>query len=85
MRTPPAASASAARGAVADAEVTTPVETALQQSLNLHDVNIDVITLTGDMQLVGVLDSPAQHDEALQIAPAAGGCHSIHDELMIRK
>jgi hypothetical protein len=82
---PPTAAASEPAGQVADVDVTTNVKTALQQSPNLHDFNIDVITLKGDVRLVGVLDSQTQVDEALRLARAAAGTHTIHDELVLKK
>jgi hyperosmotically inducible protein len=43
------------------------------------------VTLKGDVRLIGVLDNQLQIDEALRIARASEGAHTIHDELTIRK
>jgi osmotically-inducible protein OsmY len=70
---------------VADMDVTEHVRTALRQSDALKGFDISVVTIKGDVRLNGVLDSQAQVDEALRIARAAEGAHSIHDELTIKK
>ena len=76
--------ASAARGNVADIDVTENVKTALHQSEVLKGFDITVETIKGDVRLNAVLDNRAQIDEALRIARAADGAHSIHDELTIK-
>ena len=80
----PTAAASATTQ-VSDTDVTEHVKTALRQSESLKTHDIAVVTLKGDIRLNGVLDSQAQIDEALRIARAAEGAHTIHDELTIRK
>jgi len=70
---------------VADLDVTEHVKTALQSDPDLKGFDIQVITLKGDVRLIGVLDSQAQIDEALRIARAAEGSHSIHDELTLKR
>ena len=77
--------ASAAVGNVSDIDVTEHVKTALQQNDSLKGFDIKVVTLKGDVRLVGVLDSQAQVDEAIKIARASDGAHTIHDELTIKK
>jgi osmotically-inducible protein OsmY len=77
--------ASAAVGNVSDIDVTEHVKTALQQNDSLKGFDINVVTLKGDVRLVGVLDSQAQIDEAIKIARASDGAHTIHDELTIKK
>jgi hyperosmotically inducible protein len=72
--------ASSAPGNVADID-----ETALQQNDALKGFNIGVETLKGDVRLTGVVDNPAQIDEALKIARAADGAHAVHDELTVKK
>ena len=83
----PAASspASAAVGNVSDMDVTEHVKTALQQNDALKGFNITVVTLKGDVRLIGVVNNQAQIDAALKIARAADGTHAIHDELTIKK
>mgnify|MGYP001178305621 CR=1 FL=1 len=77
--------ASAAVGNVSDIDVTEHVKTALHQNESLKGFDINVVTLKGDVRLIGVLDSQAQIDEAIKIARASDGAHTIHDELTIRK
>jgi osmotically-inducible protein OsmY len=80
-----ARAASQAGGNVNDVDVTEHVKTALHQSDVLKSIDIAVVTRKGDVRLNGMVDSQAQVDEALRIARAADGAHSIHDELTIRK
>jgi hyperosmotically inducible periplasmic protein len=77
--------ASAAVGNVSDIDVTDHVKAALQRNESLKGFNINVVTLKGDVRLIGVLDSQSQIDEAIEIGRAADGAHTIHDELTIRK
>jgi osmotically-inducible protein OsmY len=79
----PAASQSGAN--VSDIDVTEHVKTALRQSDALKAFDITVVTIKGDVRLNGMLDSQRQIDEALRIARAADGAHSIHDEMTVRK
>ena len=82
---PVAASTAPTDGAqVSDIDVTEHVKTALLQSATLQGQEIAVSTLKGDVKLVGVLASRAQVDEAIRIARAAQGAHSIHDELTVK-
>ena len=74
-----------AAGNVADVDVTTNVKTALLQDADLKGFDIGVVTLKGDVRLVGVLDSQAQVDTAVKLARAAEGAHTIHDELTVKK
>lgn len=76
---------SAPAGNVSDIDVTNHVRTALLQNESLKAFDINVVTLKGDVRLIGTLDSQSQIDEAIRIARAAEGAHSIHDELAIRK
>ena len=77
---PPAASAN-----VADIDVTTKIKTALLQDAALKGFDITVITLKGDVRLIGMLDNQTQIDAAIKLARATDGAHSIHDELTIKK
>lgn len=70
---------------VSDIDVTEHVKTALHQAELLKGVDITVVTLNGDVRLTGVLDSQAQIDDAIRIARAAEGAHTIHDELTLKK
>jgi hyperosmotically inducible protein len=69
---------------VADRDVTEHVKTALQQDDMLKGFDITVITIKGDVRLIGVLDRQAQIDEAIRIARAADGAHTVHDELTLK-
>jgi hyperosmotically inducible periplasmic protein len=70
---------------VSDIDVTEHVKTALLQNETLKGFDIKVVTLKGDVRLIGVLESQVQIDEALKIARASEGAHTIHDELTIKK
>lgn len=83
--TPLMPAASQAGVNVSDRDVTEHVKTALQQNDALKGFDIAVVTLKGDVRLIGVLNNQGQIDEAIKIARAAEGAHTIHDELTIRK
>jgi len=70
---------------VSDGDVSEQVKTALLQSDSLKGTDITVVTTKGDVRLTGILDSQAQVDEAIRIARAVEGMHSIHHELTIKK
>ena len=70
---------------VSDSDVSEHVKTALLQSYSLKGMDITVVTTKGDVRLTGILDSQAQVDEAIRIARAVEGVHSIHHELTIKK
>jgi hyperosmotically inducible protein len=70
---------------VSDRDVTEHVKTALQQNDTLKGFDITVITLKGDVRLIGTLGNQTQIDEALKIARNADGAHTIHDELTIKQ
>lgn len=70
---------------VADGDVTTNVKTALLQDTALKGLDINVITLKGDVRLIGIVDNQSQIDAAIKLARGADGVHSIHDELAIKK
>jgi len=79
---PPGADAGAQ---VADIDVTTNVKTALLRDPALQGLDISVATLKGDVRLTGFVDTQAQLDQAIQVARAASGAHTVHDELSIKK
>jgi hyperosmotically inducible protein len=70
---------------VSDIDITEHVKTALLQAESLKGQDITVVTRKGDVRLTGTLATRAQIDEALRIARAAKGAHTIHDELTLRK
>ena len=73
-----------AGGNVPDIDVTEHVTTALHQNESLKGFDIKVETLKGDVRLMGMVDSQAQVDEAIRIARASEGAHTIHNELTIK-
>lgn len=79
------APASSAVAEVSDIDVTEHVKTVLSQAESLKGIDITVVTLKGDVRLTGVVDNQSQIDDALRIARAAEGTHTIHDELTIKK
>lgn len=70
---------------LSDGDVSERVNTALLQSDSLKGMDITVVTTKGDVRLTGILDSQPHVDEAIRIARAIGGVHSIHHELTIKK
>jgi osmotically-inducible protein OsmY len=68
-----------------DLDVTEHVKMALQQNESLKPFNISVITLKGDVRVIGVLDTQGQIDEAIKIARTSAGTHTVHDELTLKK
>lgn len=77
--------ATAAAANVTDVDITEHVKTALVQAASLKGTDITVVTMKGDVRLIGVLDNQAQIDDAIRIARAAEGAHTIHDELTVKK
>ncbi len=77
--------APAASGNVTDADVSTNVTTALLRDEGLKGFDIQVVTLKGDVRLIGVVDNQMQIDDAIRVARAADGAHAIHNELTIKK
>lgn len=85
QETPTSPVASTAANNVSDLDVTENVKTRLQQNNALKGFDIQVITLKGDVRLMGAVMSQAQMDDAVDIARASNGVHSIHNELTIKK
>jgi hyperosmotically inducible protein len=81
---PPMPSASAEAANVSDNDVTEHVKTALQQNDTLKGFDIAVVTTKGDVRLTGVVDLPSQMYEAVRIARASEGAHSIHNEITLK-
>ena len=71
-------------GHVSDNDVSENVKAALLKSESLKVLGINVVTRKGDVRLIGMLDSQAQKDEAIRIALASNGAHTIHDELTVK-
>lgn len=76
---------SATSANVADSDVNEHVKTALNQHSALKAFDIQVITLKGDVRLIGVVDTQAHIDQAVAIARSADGAHTIHNELTIKQ
>ncbi len=70
---------------VTDIDVTERVKSALQKNESLKGFDINVVTVKGDVRLIGMLDNQAQIDVAVKIARASDGTQSIRDELTIKK
>ena len=70
---------------VTDVDITEHAKTALHQNDLLKSFDISVVALKGDVRLIGVIDSQSQIDEAIKIARASDGVHSVHDELTLKK
>ena len=72
-------------GNVADADVTENVKAALHKDELTKGFYITVVTLNGDVRLTGEMENQTQIDEAVKIALASDGVHTIHNELTIKK
>ena len=70
---------------IKDIDVTTHVKTTLASDPMLKDIDITVITIKGDVRLVGILDNQSQIDHALEVTRGIEGVHAIHDELVVKK
>jgi hyperosmotically inducible protein len=81
----PTPTSTAGSGNPSDADVTEHVRTALNQHPSLKGFDIKVVTLKGDVRLAGMLDSQTQIDDAIKVARAADGAHTIHNELTLKK
>ena len=76
---------SATPGQVSYTDVTEHVKMALQQNDALKGFDIAVVTLKGDVRLSGEVGTQAQIDEAMRIARAAEGAHTLHNELTLQR
>ncbi len=85
QETPTTPAASSAEGQVLDIDVTEHVRTALQQNDMLKAFNIQVVTIKGDVRLIGALENQVQIEEAIRVARGSLGVHAIHNELTIKK
>jgi len=81
----PATRGTTATGNIPDVDVTQNVQTAFQQNELLKGADISVVSLKGDVRLVGALASQTQIDEATKVARTADGVQSVQDELTIKK
>lgn len=70
---------------ISDRDVNEHVKTALDQNDSLKRFDIQVITLKGDVRLVGAVATQENMDEAVRIARVAEGTHTIHNELIVQK
>jgi len=74
-----------AKTEISDADVTMKVKTALLIDENSKSFGINVVTLKGDVRLIGVVDNQGQLDQIDKLVRSVEGVHSIHDELTIKK
>ena len=70
---------------VSDIDITEHVKTALHQKGLDTGFEVKVVTLNGEVRLTGMVDSQAQVDEAVRIARAAEGAHTVRNELTIKQ
>lgn len=84
-KSPSATSSSSPTSNVSDRDVNEHVKTSLDQNESLKRFDIQVITHKGDVRLVGVVETQENIDEAVRIARAAEGAHSVHNELILQK
>jgi len=70
---------------VSDMDVTGNVTRALHGTESLSGQVITVATYKGEVRLTGMLDNQLQVDDAMRVARAADGAHTVHDELTLRK
>ena len=70
---------------VSDTDVTEHVKTALRLNDSLKGFEIGVVTLKGDVRMTGTVDTQVQRADAIGIARASEGVHSIHDEITIKQ
>jgi osmotically-inducible protein OsmY len=70
---------------IIDSEVTTLVNTALLNDINLEGLKIEVVTTKGDVALYGFVDNPSQMIQAEKIAHDMIGAHSVHNHLEVNK
>ena len=77
--------ATVAAGNVSDIDISEHVKTALQQNESLKGFDIAVVTVKGDVRLIGTVDTQTQMDEAVKIARASDGAHAVHNELTLKK
>ncbi|MDP2870781.1 BON domain-containing protein [Methyloversatilis sp.] len=68
-----------------DAGVTTRVTTALLADPTIKAFPIEVISLKGDVRLLGVVDTQVQRERVLEVARGVEGVHALHDELTLRQ
>ncbi len=80
----PAPSA-AGRPVARDAGVTMKVKAALLGDANTQDLDIEVVTLKGDVRLTGLVNSQSRIDHVIKVARSIEGARSIHDELGLRQ
>lgn len=69
---------------VSDMDVTTRVKTALLSDEATKSFEVVVLTTKGDVRLSGVMDTQAQKDQALAVARAIEGVHTVHDEITVK-
>jgi osmotically-inducible protein OsmY len=70
---------------MSDMDVTTNVKTALLRDENLKHLDISVVTLKGDVRIIGLADNQGQIDDAIKVTRESPGVHAVHDELSVKK
>lgn len=67
-----------------DLTVSTHVQQAIKADPVLQNASVEVVTLKGDVRLIGTVGNQAQIDRAEKLARDEPGVHAIHNELMIK-
>jgi hyperosmotically inducible protein len=68
---------------IPDNEVTRNIQMALVSQSELKAFDINVITLKGDVRLIGVVDTQSQIDKIVKLAREAEGAHAINNKLSL--
>ena len=70
---------------VPDSEVTRNIQMALLTQSELKGFDINVITLKGDVRLIGIVDTQSQIDAVIKLARETEGAHAINSKLTIKE
>lgn len=70
---------------IPDDEVTRSIQMALLTTSELKAFDITVITLKGDVRLVGIVDTQSQIDTVIKLARETEGAHAINSKLTIKQ
>lgn len=81
---PPAASTTPVATAIDDTVVTSRVKSALMADDTVKSFDVSVETVQGEVRLSGMVDTQAQHDQAVSLARAVEGVTSVKNELTVK-
>ncbi len=68
---------------IPDNEVTRNIQMALVSQSELKAFDINVITLKGDVRLIGVVDTQSQIDKIVKLARETEGAHAVNNKLSL--